>query len=159
MAKETGCNNKTTKRRKTVTNIDEIARILHDFKEGRHKKNDRIVLGGAPEMDTLFANFCESARKNFADTTDTSGVFCVLDNTKLARDDEPKRVSISRSDVLMMIDDSDSRGFKLFGKHKELPGQFGILFTKKGVVSLNRPDLGFEGGFISWEGFRFVRRT
>jgi hypothetical protein len=116
-------------------------------------------MGDASEMDELFVNFRNSARIYFNDPNDFTDAFTVMDNTRLSKEDKPKRVTISRSDVLMLLDSSDSRGFKLFGKHKEKIGQYGILFTKKGVVAVNHPsDMpGTKGGFISWEGYQFCK--
>lgn len=141
-----------------MIDVDAIARILADFK-AEHTSNSRVVMGDSPEMDGLFVNFRTSARECFNDPDDVPDAFAVMDNTHLVNGDELKRVTISRSDVLMMLDDSDSKGFKLFGRHKEKPGQFGILFTKKGIVALNRSGdkPGRRGGFISWEGHRFCQ--
>ena len=112
-----------------MIDINGITRILSDFKSNRHAKNPCVVMGDSPEMDAF------------------------------SKGDELKRVTISRSDVLMLLDSSDSRGFKLFGKHKEKPGQYGILFTKKGIVALNRSGdaPGRTCGFISWEAYQFCR--
>ena len=81
------------------------------------------------EMNGLFVNYRDLVRTSFADINDVPNAFTVMDNTHLSKGDELKRVTISRSDVLMLLDSSDSRGFKLFGKHKEKPGQYGILFA------------------------------
>ena len=142
-----------------MIDINGITRILSDFKGGRHAKNPCVVMGDSPEMDGLFASFRDSARERFADPSDVLDAFTVMDNTHLSKGDELKRVAISRSDVLMLLDSSDSRGFKLFGKHMEKPGQYGILFTKKGVVALNRSGdaPGRKCGFISWEAYQFCR--
>ena len=142
-----------------MIDINGITRILSDFKDSRHAKNPCVVMGDSSEVDGLFANFCDSARVCFGDPNDVPNAFTVMDNTHLSKGDELKRVTISRSDVLMLLDSSDSRGFKLFGKHKEKPGQYGILFTKKGVVALNRSGdaLGRKCGFISWEAYQFCR--
>ena len=142
-----------------MIDINEITRILSDFKGGRHAKNPCVIVGDSPEMDGLFENFRDSARVCFGDPKDVPGAFSVMDNTHLSNGDELKRVTISRSDVLMLLDSSDSRGFKLFGRHKEKPGQYGILFTKKGVVALNRSGdaPGRKCGFISWEAHKFCK--
>ena len=142
-----------------MIDIDGIIRILSDFKNGRHVTNSCVVMGDSPEMDGLFTNFCDSARVCLGDPNDVPNAFTVMDNTHLSKGDELKRVTISRSDVLMLLDSSDSRGFKLFGKHKEKQGQYGILFTKKGVVALNRSGdaPGRTCGFISWEAYQFCR--
>ena len=142
-----------------MIDINGIIRILSDFKDSRHAKNPCVVMGDSSEVDGLFANFCDSARVYFGDPNDVPNAFTVMDNTHLSKGDELKRVTISRSDVLMLLDSSDSRGFKLFGKHKEKPGQYGILFTKKGVVALNRSGdaPGRTCGFISWEAYQFCR--
>ena len=142
-----------------MIDINGITRILSDFKGGCHAKNPCVVMGDSPEMDGLFASFCDSARVCFGDPSDVPNAFTVMDNTHLSKGDELKRVTISRSDVLMLLDSSDSRGFKLFGKHKEKPGQYGILFTKKGIVALNRSGdaPGRKCGFISWEAYQFCR--
>ena len=135
-----------------MIDINGITRILSDFKDSRHAKDPCVVMGDSSEVDGLFANFCDSARVYFGDPNDVPNAFTVMDNTHLSKGDELKRVTISRSDVLMLLDSSDSRGFKLFGKHKEKPGQYGILFTKKGIVALNRSGdaPGRTCGFISW---------
>ena len=141
-----------------MIDVEGISKVLLDFK-ANHAKNSRVVMGDAPEMDELFRNFRNSARVCFNDPQDTSDAFSVMDNTHLTKGDELKSVIISRSDVLMLLDDADSKGFKLFGKHNEKPGQFGILFTKKGVVALNRASdaPGRRGGFISWEALQFCQ--
>ena len=141
-----------------MINVEGIAKVLSDFK-ATHAKNSRVVMSDAPEMDELFRNFRTSARACFNDPQNASDAFSVMDNTHLAKDDELKRVAINRADVLMLLDDADSKGFKLFGKHNEKPGQYGILFTKKGVVALNRSGdaPGRKCGFISWEAHQFCR--
>ena len=106
-----------------MIDINGITRILSDFKDSRHAKDTCVVMGDSPEMDGLFANFRDSARVCFGDPNDVPNAFTVMDNTHLSKGDELKRVTISRSDVLMLLDSSDSRGFRLFGKHKEKPGQ------------------------------------
>ena len=149
---------KRTMNRKEAIMIDVegISRILADFKAS-HASNPRVAMGSSSEMNELFANFRNSARVCFNDPNDAPDAFSVIDNTHRAKGDELKRVTINCSDVLMMLDDSDSKGFKLFGKHREKPGQYGILFTKKGIIALNRSgdEPGRRGGFISWEGHRF----
>ena len=141
-----------------MINVEGIAKVLSDFK-ATHAKKSRVVMSDAPEMDELFRNFRTSARACFNDPQDAFDAFSVMDNTHLAKDDELKRVAINRADVLMLLDDADSKGFKLFGKHNEKPGQYGILFTKKGVVALNRSGdaPGRKCGFISWEAYQFCR--
>ena len=141
-----------------MINVEGIDKVLSDFK-ATHAKNSRVVMSDAPEMDELFRNFRNSARACFADPNDVPNAFTVMDNTHLSKGDKLKRVTISRSDVLLLMDSSDSRGFKLFGKHKEKPGQYGILFTKKGVVALNRSGdaPGRKCGLISWEAYQFCR--
>ena len=142
-----------------MIDIKGIMRILSEFKDSRHAKNPCVIMGDSLEMDGLFANYRDSARACFADPNDVPNAFTVMDNTHLSKGDELKRVTISRSDVLMLLDSSDSRGFKLFGKHKEKPGQYGILFTKKGIVALNRSGdaPGRKCGCISWEAHQFCR--
>ena len=141
-----------------MIDVGSIEKILSNFKS-THASNPRVVMGSSSEMDELFSNFGNSAKACFNDPNDVPDAFSVMDNTHRAKGDELKRVTINRSDVLMMLDDSDSKGFKLFGKHKEKPGQYGILFTKKGIVALNRSgnEPGRRGGFISWEGHRFCQ--
>ena len=141
-----------------MINVEGIAKVLSDFK-ATHAKNSRVVMSDAPEMDELFRNFRTSARACFNDPQDASDAFSVMGNTHLAKNDELKRVAINRADVLMLLDDADSKGFKLFGKHNEKPGQYGILFTKKGIVALNRSGdaPGRTCGFISWEAYQFCR--
>ena len=141
-----------------MIDVGSIEKILSNFKS-THASNPRVVMGSSSEMNELFSNFCNSAKACFNDPNDVPDAFSVMDNTHRAKGDELKRVTINRSDVLMMLDDSDSKGFKLFGKHKEKPGQYGILFTKKGIVALNRSgnEPGRRGGFISWEGHRFCQ--
>ena len=142
-----------------MIDINGISRVLREFKNGRHKRNPCVIMGDAPEMDELFVNFRNSARIYFNDPNDFTDAFTVMDKTRLSKEDKPKRVTISRSDVLMLLDSSDSRGFKLFGKHKEKIGQYGILLTKKGIVDVNHTsDIpGTKGGFISWEGYQFCK--
>ena len=149
---------KNNRKETPMIDVEGITKVLSDFKVS-HAKNARVVMGNAPEMGELFGNFRNSARACFNDPQDVPDVFSVMDNTHLRKGDELKRVTISRLDVLMMLDDSDSKGFKLFGRHNEKPGQFGILFTKQGVVALNRSsdEPGRRGGFISWVGHQFCQ--
>lgn len=138
--------------------LEGIVKILSDFKSMR-AKNSRIVLGSSPEMDYLFENFCNSAMASLNSFQKNSESFSVIDSTQLEKGCRLEPVVICRSDVIMMLDNADSKGFKLFGRHKDKPGQFGIVFTKKGIMALNRKgdEPGRRGGFISWEGFRFCR--
>ena len=135
--------------------VDGILFILKRFKNEFHSKNPCVVLGDAPEMNILFGNFCKAAKKEF-NGEDVSDGFTVMDNTHYEAGDTLKRVIITRDDVLVLLDSADSRGFKLFGKHCEKPGQYGVLYTRKGVVVINRngDKPGHEGGFVSWKAFQ-----
>lgn len=68
-----------------MIDIDEIIRILSDFKNGRHVTNSYVVMGDSPEMDGLFTNFCDSARVCFGDPNDVPKAFTVMDNTHLSK--------------------------------------------------------------------------
>lgn len=135
--------------------VDGIQYILKRFKNMFHSKNPCVILGDDPRMDVLFKNFCVTAKTEFKGA-DVADGFAVMDNTHYEKGDSLKWATITRDDVLMMLDSADSRGFKLFGKHCEKPGQYGVLFTRKGVVVINREGdkPGREGGFISWKAYQ-----
>lgn len=135
--------------------VDGIQYILKRFKNTFHSKNPCVILGEDPQMDNLFKNFCATAKKEFKGSDVIDG-FTVMDKTHYEKGDTLKWETITRDDVLMMLDSADSRGFKLFGKHCEKPGQYGVIYTRKGVVAINRDGEkpGREGGFISWKAFQ-----
>ena len=135
--------------------VDGILFILKRFKNEFHSKNPYVILGDDPQMDVLFKNFCATAKTEFKGA-DVADGFAVMDKTHYEKGDTLKWETITRDDVLMMLDSADSRGFKLFGKHCEKPGQYGVIYTRKGVVVINRDSKEIEcsGGFISWKAFQ-----